>query len=142
MPQATAARRLSGYRDFPCAKVNYRQSGRLFTSARWSPFGLLARISAAYRGPGAHILCTACDLSVPHNGQSHFVFGNDRLVRYPFVLGFGIQRPQPAAVGKYRPGSLRSLAAGFPTKNDLAGYPRICLYVSDLKWDRNDVLDS
>src|SRR6185369_4973691 len=65
----------------------------------------------------------------------------DRFVRNPFILAFGIERAKAAAVGENGPGALRRFAARFPAKDDLARNPRICLNMSDLKPNGNDVFD-
>src|SRR5690554_5161020 len=139
MPEPTAKRNLTGNVHFPGVEVDYAQTRRLFAGAGRTPCCLLAGIGPLHTRAFDR-LSHARNTAMSHNGKSHLIKTDYRLVRYPLILRLRVQRTQSAAVGIHHPCALRRFTPRFPAENYLSRHPGIRLHMSYLKRNRSHIL--
>src|SRR5450432_1580160 len=108
MPETAAAGGLARDRHLSCPKIDNGQPGRFLPGTGWPPARFLSRIgSVDCRSRPRLIAIHSLYLTVTHDCHSHFIAGDHRLMRYPFIGSFGIEGAQTAAIRKNGPCTLR-----------------------------------
>src|SRR5690606_32157351 len=138
MPKTTAAMGLSFNTHFPCPQVYDGKACRLLSCTRRPPSRFLSGVSTTDRcTPRSLGIHDSGNRTMPHNRKTHLIRCQKCFMGNPFVFGLGIERPQSSTILHDCPGTLGRLASGFPAKNNFTLFPRICLYMSNLKGNRD-----
>src|SRR5579872_5478451 len=98
MPETAAAGCLARYRHFPGPEIDDSQPCRFLPGAGWAPGRFLSRVGAVDRSPCLRPTARARDLAMTHDRHGHFIAGDHRLMRYPFIRSLGIERTQTTAI--------------------------------------------